>query len=90
MSLWSLVSSLSAIKLEVLMNYLSKQKDIALDDVAFIGNELNDFDVMQKVGIKISPSDAAKEILELADYITSARGGEGVIREIFGKLVEEN
>jgi 3-deoxy-D-manno-octulosonate 8-phosphate phosphatase (KDO 8-P phosphatase) len=77
-------------KLEVLMNYLSKQKDIALDDVAFIGNELNDFDVMQKVGIKISPSDAAKEILELADYITSARGGEGVIREIFGKLVEEN
>ena len=77
-------------KLEVLMNYLSKHKDIALDDVAFIGNELNDFDVMQKVGIKISPSDAAKEILELADYITSARGGEGVIREIFGKLVEEN
>jgi len=77
-------------KLEVLMMYLSKQSNINLDQVAFVGNDLNDMDIMKKVGINISPSNAEEEILKLADYITSAKGGDGVIREIYRKIIEEN
>ena len=76
-------------KLEVLKNYLSKKK-IMLNEVAFIGNDLNDYDVMQKVGIKISPRNGSNEILKIADYITSVNGGEGVVREIYDKICEEN
>ena len=73
-----------------LIKYLLKHQDIQLDEVAFIGNDLNDIEVMRKVGIKISPSDGAKEILEISDYISMVKGGDGVIRDIYRKILEEN
>jgi len=77
-------------KSKVLKKYLSNHKDIKLNEVAFIGNDLNDIEVMQKVGIRISPIDGAKEILELSDYISKVKGGNGVIRDIYRKLIGEN
>ena len=64
--------------------------DSLLQETAFVGNDINDLDVMMLVNLKITPSDASKEILNIADYITSAKGGYGVIREIYNKLLEEN
>ena len=77
-------------KLDVLIKYLSEYNNITLDEVAFVGNDLNDMDIMKNVGIKISPSDAELEILEIADYTTLAKGGDGVIRDIYRKISLEN
>ncbi len=72
-----------------LKNFVENNK-INLSETAFFGNDLNDLDVMDIVGLKIAPSDAAKEILNIADYITKTKGGFGVIREFYSKLIEEN
>tara|TARA_Y100001970_G_C13866002_1_gene666551 strand:- start:273 stop:752 length:480 start_codon:yes stop_codon:yes gene_type:complete len=77
-------------KLDALVSFLSKHNNIELNEVAFVGNDLNDMDIMKNVGVRISPSDAAIEILELADYTALAKGGDGVIRDIYRKISEEN
>ena len=45
---------------------------------------------MKVVSLKIAPKDAAKEILEIADYIIDVKGGHGVIRELYSKLIRKN
>ncbi|RPG62240.1 MAG: haloacid dehalogenase [Flavobacteriaceae bacterium TMED238] len=77
-------------KLDVLITFLSKHNNIKLDEVAFVGNDLNDMEIMKSVGVKISPFDAAAEILKLSDYVTPSKGGDGVIRDVYRKIYEEN
>tara|TARA_B100001113_G_C21118406_1_gene626339 strand:- start:705 stop:1184 length:480 start_codon:yes stop_codon:yes gene_type:complete len=76
-------------KVKELKKYV-ENNEISLSETAFVGNDLNDLDVMNVVGLRIAPSDSAKEILNIADYITKTKGGFGVIREFYSKLLEEN
>ncbi len=48
----------------------------------FVGNDLNDLEVMKSVGIPVAPSDAHSSVLSIAKLITSAGGGCGVIKEL--------
>lgn len=57
-----------------------------LKQVMFIGNDLNDYDAMMSVGIKGAPADAEEEILAIADWVSEAGGGYGVIRQLFRML----
>ena len=47
-----------------------------------MGNDLNDMDVMEQIGMPICPADAHEKIRELSIYITKAKGGGGVVREL--------
>lgn len=68
-------------KASCLKNYSIKKK-IPLENIAYIGNDINDYEAMQLVGLRIVPQDAYQEVKEIADYMTERKGGEGVIREI--------
>ena len=57
-------------------------RNISLDRVMYLGNDLNDIDAMKCVGIKGAPKDAEPEILEIADWISEKNGGYGVVREL--------
>ncbi len=67
-------------KLEVIQN-ICDELDIAFEDVAYLGDDLNDMAVLQRVGFSGVPSSAPKYIQRLADIILSKKGGEGVFRE---------
>ena len=73
-------------KKEALINYCSK-KNIKLADVCFVGNDINDKEVMEIVGTSICPSDAHKNVLDLSDIILNSKGGDGVVREIFDLII---
>lgn len=68
------------------INNIAKEKLISLDNIAYIGNDINDLEAMKMVGLKIAPADAYGEILEIADVVTVAKGGYGVIREIAQRI----
>ena len=68
-------------KVQDLISYCQKNR-IDLTKVLYVGNDLNDLDVMRLVGLPIAPSDAHPEILKISKKITLAKGGDGVIREI--------
>ena len=68
-------------KKEMLKKYCRKHK-IKLKKVLYIGNDINDIEVMKKVGYKVCPADAHSSVRSIADLVTSSKGGEGVIREL--------
>ena len=63
------------------------QKELTPENVMYIGNDVNDYEAMLIAGIKAAPSDAYEEIQEIADIITDARGGMGVIRELINVIL---
>lgn len=51
-------------------------------EVLYIGGDINDLPVFKKVGISVCPADAATYIQDNVDFVTSAKGGDGVVSEI--------
>lgn len=53
-----------------------------MENVAYIGDDINDVEAIRIVGYGFAPADAIPQVREVAKYVTQAKGGEGVIREI--------
>ena len=53
------------------LNKLLKKYELTLEEVAYIGDDINDLGVMRKVGFSACPKDAVTEVLERVDYIAS-------------------
>lgn len=66
---------------KLVKHYKLKQKE-----VAFIGDDINDLPVFRICGFSICPSDSFDYLKEEVDLVTSASGGNGVLREV-GDLV---
>lgn len=64
-----------------------EQYGIKLENVAYIGDDINDLDVIKMVGYGCCPADAMPQIKEVAKYVAKASGGEGVIREVVEILI---
>jgi len=74
-------------KAQALVDYCENHQ-IELSEVAYVGNDINDFEAMKLVGITLCPADAHVSIKEISQYILDSKGGEGVSREIFGLLTQ--
>lgn len=63
-----------------------------LSSVAYMGDDINDLLVMKLIkeagGIVGCPADAAKQVLEVGDYICSKNGGDGAVREFIEHIVD--
>ena len=59
-------------------------------EVAAVGDDLNDYNMLYKVGRSFTPKDGVKEIKKLVNKILSKNGGDGAIREMIDILVEDN
>ena len=64
------------------VNKLIKQFDCSLGDVLYVGNDINDIDCLQSVGIPVVVQDAYPEVIKLSKYQTQRAGGFGAVREI--------
>lgn len=69
-------------KLEALKALIDRY-DVAIEEVLYIGDDINDIGAMSAVGYSACPADAVDEIKEIADYILCKKGGEGVVGETF-------
>ncbi len=63
------------------LRQLAAEKEIPLERVAFMGDDLNDREAMRAAGVAIAPADAVLEIRKEADLVTEAEGGRGAARE---------
>lgn len=69
--------------LKLLLNKLS----MTWNQVAYIGDDLNDFQIMQKVAWAACPCDAVEEVKEVCDYVANKEGGKGAVREVIDYLM---
>lgn len=68
------------------INRICDKRGIDLENVCYIGDDINDIEVIKAVGFGCCPADAMPEVLTVADYVTKAKGGQGVIREVVREI----
>ena len=73
----------------VLKDIMQRLK-LDVSEIAYIGDDSNDLEVMAMVGFTATPSDALSFVKEKADYICEAKGGEGAFRELAELVIEAN
>jgi 3-deoxy-D-manno-octulosonate 8-phosphate phosphatase (KDO 8-P phosphatase) len=73
-------------KLQTLKTFAGAKK-LALEDVAYVGDDLNDLPAMRAVGLPIAVSDAVPEVRKAARWVTSRRGGDAAVREVCDALL---
>ena len=62
--------------------------DHGMGDILYVGNGLNDLEIMKCVGHPIAPNDAHPDVKNIAKYVTHKKGGEGVLLEVLSYLQE--
>jgi 3-deoxy-D-manno-octulosonate 8-phosphate phosphatase (KDO 8-P phosphatase) len=60
------------------------------DEVCYVGDDLPDLDIMQKIGLSIAVNNAVPTVKNKAHMITRAKGGDGAVREVCDLLIEAN
>ncbi|MDR1223501.1 MAG: HAD hydrolase family protein [Tannerella sp.] len=58
------------------------------EEVMYCGDDVPDYEVMERVGLPVAPADAAPEIKHLAKYISARNGGDGVARDIIEQTLK--
>ncbi len=71
-----------------ILEEIQKASGIALDQIAYVGDDLTDIVVMRRVGLAIATANARPEVKRAAHYVTSASGGAGAIREVCELLLQ--
>ena len=66
---------------------LSKEYDIPLQNIAYVGDDINDVEAVQMVGFGCAVRNGADEVKEKAKYVSHRKGGEGAVREIIDYLL---
>lgn len=74
-------------KVEVFEKLKSKF-DLVDENILYMGDDIPDYRVMQRVGFASCPNDAAEEIKSICDYISPKNGGEGCVRDIMEKVMK--
>jgi 3-deoxy-D-manno-octulosonate 8-phosphate phosphatase (KDO 8-P phosphatase) len=56
--------------------------------VAYMGDDMPDFEVMQRCGLRACPADAADDIKEISTFVATRKGGRGAVRELIEKIMK--
>jgi 3-deoxy-D-manno-octulosonate 8-phosphate phosphatase (KDO 8-P phosphatase) len=59
------------------------------DEVAFIGDDVNDIELMKKVGFSATPSDGILQAKKIVNYVCTTSGGNGALREMIDLILKE-
>jgi YrbI family 3-deoxy-D-manno-octulosonate 8-phosphate phosphatase len=69
-------------KKEEVFSKIMKKHNLTVNEIAFVGDDSNDFEVMKLAGFKATPADGMSFIKEIADYVCENKGGNGAFREV--------
>ncbi len=70
------------------LQHLSAKYGIPFARMAYIGDDVNDVQALQKVGFAAAPADCVGQVRKVVHYICHKKGGEGAVREIADKILE--
>lgn len=70
---------------------LCKQLGITMDEVAYIGDDINCIELLSAAGVKACPADACAKVKYIPNIkVMGKKGGEGCVREFTEKIMETN
>lgn len=81
-----IVRQQSGEKLEIYRELL-REESLSDEEVAFMGDDLLDLPVLQRVGLSASPADAVSDVRSRVDWVSSMKGGGGAARELVERVL---
>lgn len=78
----------AAMKRPLLEQWMA-ENGLTAEETAYVGDDIPDYQPMEIVGLPIAPADAAEEIKQIARYISPARGGYGVARDVLEQVLRD-
>ncbi len=75
-------------KKEELVNKICVSYNVKLEELAYIGDDVNDLALLKKVGLSATPADGISEAKKICDYTCTLKGGEGAFRELVDLVLE--
>lgn len=69
-------------KKEDLVNTICDRYNVKHEELAYIGDDVNDIALLKKVGLSATPANGISEVKKICDYVCALKGGEGAFREL--------
>jgi len=66
-----------------------ENNDIEIENVAYVGNDINDKGAMEIAGVTFCPADAHDSIKGISNHVLKTKGGDGVIRELLDFIIKQ-
>jgi 3-deoxy-D-manno-octulosonate 8-phosphate phosphatase (KDO 8-P phosphatase) len=70
------------------LNQLAKKLKVSLQQIAYVGDDIPDFECMEAVGLAVAVHDAHQKIRKISNWRTSLPGGNGAVREVCDLLMD--
>lgn len=67
---------------------LAGELGLNMDEVAHMGDDVNDLPLMQASGLAVASANAVPEVMEAAEIVTTLRGGDGAVRELCDAILK--
>ncbi len=74
---------------KILLEWMNHE-NIKKDNIAFIGDDINDLSIINIVGFSACPSDASKQVKDKVSLILKSKGGHGCVREFSDLYLSQN
>ena len=72
---------------EQIIDVICKKYNVVRDQIGYIGDDVNDIELLKKVGFAATPKDGINKVQKIVDYVCKKNGGEGAFREIADLLI---
>ncbi len=67
---------------------MAERHGISLDQIAYIGDDVNDVEALKAVGLSAAPADGLPQVRKVVDYVCRQKGGEGAVRELADMILQ--
>ncbi len=74
-------------KVQQLNEYLNI-RNVKLENVLYMGDDIPDLPVMQMIGLPTCPQDAVAEVKEVSKYVSFKKGGKGCVRDVIEQVLK--
>lgn len=71
-----------------LVREMAARHGLMLEQVAYIGDDVNDLETLKLVGFSGAPADAMPQVKSVVDYVCAKKGGEGAVREMIELILD--
>ncbi|OXN01281.1 KdsC family phosphatase [Bifidobacterium vansinderenii] len=73
-----------------LLRRLMEERGLTRNEVAYIGDDLNDLEAIRFAGLSGCPADSTQGIIDVVDYVCRRDGGRGAVREFIEHMIRLN
>lgn len=75
---------------ECVLREIAEKYGIALSEIAYIGDDVNDLGCIALCGFTGCPADALDPVIKQVDYVCSRNGGHSAVREFIDEIIKRN